>query len=59
MARKAAPNSKWSYGGLGLEDKKAEDHLKKYLKKKGISLNYFKRFLIKEWLKTQTVGTLE
>lgn len=58
MARTKAKDSPWSFGGLGL-DKKEEEHLIKYLEKKDMSLARFKRFLIRQWLKTQTIGEIK
>lgn len=52
MAREKQPNSKWPFGGLGLDDRD-EETLKQYLKDKEMSLAGFKRFLIRKWLETQ------
>jgi len=53
MARKRKANSTYPFGGLGL-DSAEEDKLIKLLKKKEISLQRLKRYLIREWISQQS-----
>jgi len=58
MAREKSEESNRSFGGLGLEPEQ-EYNLKKFLKRKGVSLASFQRSLMRGWLRTNTIGEVD
>lgn len=59
MARPRDPKSKLpKYGLDGLTDKEIE-YVDKYLDRKGVSFNFFKSFLVRQWMAGKDLSKVE